>query len=276
VVIALHLGEEWEDRSATVELFRARGDDDQHAGAAQVPGQERQQVARRGIRPLDVFGDEHHRRLDGEALEEPKHQLEQAGRSGGIRQGPCGRIGNTGTDLGQEPRKLTAARPDEGGQSLCVEAANETPKGFDERAIGRATGVEFDAGAAQHARPTNARDGGEPFEQGRLAHAGLATHDDRPAGSGSGVGQRSLERCELDGAPDEPPGLCCLDHLPAIIRGGRIETWASGSSHGQWPAVQASMPAACSRTRSFDRARQSMVLVAPSVRLRRLAISGPR
>jgi hypothetical protein len=61
----------------SVDLVRAEGEHEQHPDAAQRPHQERDEVKRRAVRPLEVLDDEHQRPVGGQPLDDAEHELEQ-------------------------------------------------------------------------------------------------------------------------------------------------------------------------------------------------------
>ena len=75
---ALQLRDIRADHVSRVQLVGAQGGQDEHPVVAQVSGQERQQVARRRIRPLQILDHEHQGRHRGQPFDDAQHELEQA------------------------------------------------------------------------------------------------------------------------------------------------------------------------------------------------------
>ena len=94
-------------RVAAVELLGAVGRDEQHAARAQRAHEEREQVERRAVGPVEVLEDEHERLLRGEPADDAEDELEQPrGLAIAVGSGP----GLAGAELGQQAGELARAR----------------------------------------------------------------------------------------------------------------------------------------------------------------------
>jgi hypothetical protein len=72
-------------------LVVAVGDHQQHPLPAQVPDQERQQLAGGAVGPVQILDHQHQRSLLAQAPQQPQEQLEQASLSGLARGARFGR-----------------------------------------------------------------------------------------------------------------------------------------------------------------------------------------
>ncbi len=76
---AFELGEHRAQRMAPVKIVTAKGADDHDASVAQIAGEEHEEIARRMVRPMQVFEHEHGRHAIAQTAEHPEQLLEQRG-----------------------------------------------------------------------------------------------------------------------------------------------------------------------------------------------------
>ena len=207
-----------EDGVARRQVVGPTGQDRDDVLGGDVADEERDQIVRRGIDPLDVLDDREHRLVGAEPAEDPEEALEQPGpvarRSDGsveaavrVRRGraaPRRRISGTAAPGRRSPGRGARApargrRPD------------EVPKGLHERQIGQALAVEVQAG---------------PVEDERAGWPGLArSHPRRAAtcrsrlrpGSGRASARRGTpvpERSSIRASSSSRPTVIGLDRVP--------------------------------------------------------------
>ena len=71
-LVALELGQERQEGAARIDLVGPDGGDEQHPLVAKVAHQERQEVARRPVGPLEVLDHEEHRGRVGRSVRGPR------------------------------------------------------------------------------------------------------------------------------------------------------------------------------------------------------------
>ena len=185
---AVELGEERQQRVAAVQLVRPVGHEEHDAGVAQVPDEEREQVAGRPVGPVQVLDDEEDRRPFGEPLQQREDVLEQRplGRAhverpggrcdGGLRLGPALAVARqqVGDQAGE------AGSPGAGDPLEVVRrhAACPGPQRLDDRPERDPAVADVHASARQDERALAAGDIGQLRGQARLADAGLAGQDE--------------------------------------------------------------------------------------------------
>ncbi len=172
------------ERMRPVYLVRTEREHEQHAHAAQAPHEQRDEVQRGAIRPLQVLDHEHQRPVGGQALDHPEHQLEQA-RAARLA-GRAGRAGRLWVELGEQASQVRPRRTEEAVELAGVHHAHERAQRVDQRAERHPLASELDAAADQHPRSALAGPLGRLLDEPRLADAGLAAdqHHRRLAGDG--------------------------------------------------------------------------------------------
>ena len=229
--VALDLGEELEGRLELLEIVGTDGEHIQLVRPAGIRKQELDQAARGGVGPLDVVDDNHDRAISPQPVQHAEICLEQAGLRvtvpledvvAGRRRG----IGTwPGVDLGQEPRELDAARPEERGKRCRFSAMDERAQRFDERSVRRpsAAGRRARPGQDRTSPLTDACD--ELPDQARFADTRLAADDHDRGAIARGPLEGSLKTRQL-GAPSNEPsrsGLCSHDPANDTHPGTAIE-----------------------------------------------------
>ena len=203
---ALQLGQEWQQRMASMELVRAVGEDQDDGHIPDVAHEETQQVAGRTIRPVEIFQDQHDGLVGCEPLEHGQDDLEQSalGRSdvqaarGVARPLAPGRR-ETRHEAGKVGSALSKHRVDDvfGGVS------RPCPQGFDDRGVWRAPFAEIDTAAREHERTRRASDVSELAYESRLADACLAADQELQALTIPGAIERRPQTTELLGPSHE-------------------------------------------------------------------------
>ena len=205
--IAFELGEEPEDRGPARELVGADGDHPEGGRRPQVPDQEREQVPRGLVGPLEVLDHPHDRASAGHPLHDPEDELEQASLAATIELERVGQVRRPIAELRQQPGELTPVGTQDTRQPTGLRRADEGPESLDEWRVRHAMTAHLEARAREHVRAALGRRAGEPFEQPGLADPGLAGDDDRPAIAVARLREGVAEARELRPTPDEPLGL---------------------------------------------------------------------
>ena len=128
-----------------MELVRAVGGDHEHRLVGHRGGEEAQERARGGVRPVEILDDEQHRRLARQPVQDGEQRLEHARLV--VAAVPRRAL----AEPGQQRREL---RPHRRRQRLQhrIGVAHERAHGRDERRVGQLALAQLDAVAAQHAR----------------------------------------------------------------------------------------------------------------------------
>ena len=232
----------------------------------EIPDQEGEQIAGGLIGPLEVFDHEDHRCGPGEPLDDAEHQFEEPGLAIPVELGIIGDVLGPFGELREQAGELQTVGSEDRREPSPLDGPDESAKTLDEGCIRDATATELKARAGHDMSAALRCRRREALDEPRLADAGLATDDDRPPDAVSGRGQRVVEASELCGTPDEPPGLPRPGHRRRMIRGG-VTRASLRRVAGQM------LPAPTILSRTFVRALQSRVRVAPSDRPSVRAIS---
>ena len=196
----VELGQQRPQRMRAVQVVGPVGGHDQHAVQRPlIADQEGQQVPGGLVGPVHVLDDQDHRAGFGQVLQHLEHLLEQPGAR------LAGFVGTgRGAELGEQPGQFPAAAAgQQGGHPGRPEVAHELAEHGGEGSERQALGAEFQAAAGQHPRPRAAGTLGELPDQTGLPHPGLAAdqHGRRPAPGR--LGQRGLQRGQLQGTTDQ-------------------------------------------------------------------------
>ena len=194
---ALELREVRDERPGRVGFVRSDGRDEEHPLVAQVPDEERHEVARGRVGPMQVLDDDRDRRQAGESLEHTEDELEQAD----LREAVLRRRRNGTTspgshrrppDGGPRPRRprASAARapPDPVKQRRAragIDVSQEDADRLDEGAVRQATRPKGQAAPDQDPTSVRTDRGRERLDEPCLADARFAREDDRPRFAGT-------------------------------------------------------------------------------------------
>ena len=204
------LGEPEQQRVAARELVAPERDQQQQALRLGVADEEREELPRRVVRPVQVLDGEHDRSVGGE----PPQQVEEglvhpAARpfrphlgAGGCGDRIVGQHSQRGAHRGQRPARHAVGRPPVPAVHL-LELADVRPEGLDDRRERQRALREPDATAEQHDGPVGAcpiQGGGE---HARLADPRLAAQQDGSGTTALHVAQGSRDHVELLLAPDQ-------------------------------------------------------------------------
>ena len=152
----VELGEERQERVASVQLVGSVGQDERHADVAQVPDEEAEQVAGRPVGPVEVLDDEDDRRDRREPVEDAEQHLEQAAlRRARVETGSVLVRGRA--EVGDEAGEVGAAIADDGIELVGREPAHEAAKRLDDGGVRQGAVTEDDAAAAEDHAPRRGR-----------------------------------------------------------------------------------------------------------------------
>ena len=200
-------------------LVAAVACDQQDPLVAQVADQERQQVAGRAVRPVQVLQNQHQRALLAQAPEQAEQHLEQASlgslawRAGGLRL-PQG---------GQQPGQLGPGGAGQLAHAPGAQLGEQDPQRLHHRRKGQATFTDWHTPAAQHARSIGAAAPDQLGDQARLAHAGLAPQQDDSRLAVRRPHPGHLKSAQLLDAADKGRAGHAAAHLAPIIASFRAE-----------------------------------------------------
>ena len=216
---------------APVQLIGAIRPDDGQPLGPRVARQERQDVARRAVSPVQVLDDEDHRdpiaqrsQEDKQALEDPSLDPARAIERIGLR-------GRRWSELGQQAAEVTRL-----GQSQLVDVADragltggddpgQTAQRLDDRSERQAlAAAERHAATLEHQRSVLTRQTGCLRDETGLADAGIPAHEHDDGVAGAPAHERVAERSELSRATDEVRARDPRGHGP-MVRGLACRPW---------------------------------------------------
>ena len=148
--LALGLGQPGRERVLSIELVISVGPDHQEPFVANVPGEERQQVARGAIGPVEVLGHEEDRRRVAESAEQAQDPFEDADLEPVRGSRLIRRIGRHDGELGDEAGELGQAGSRRGGDPVRVDGACQRPKGLDQGTKRQTVIADRDRPALEH------------------------------------------------------------------------------------------------------------------------------
>ena len=169
-----------------------------HADFAGVGQEEGEEIARGLVSPLEVL----HHQDDGGACREPLGQSEDQLEEVGPAPAPGDEL-VVGPPPGKQCGHLGPERSDQIVDVVGIEAAEQSPKGVEERPVRRAGVLEFDAAADQDGGAASRGLPGEVTDEPCLAHPALAGNDHRRGAAGIGRLQRRHQAGDLPSPADE-------------------------------------------------------------------------
>ena len=221
-LLPLELGEERQDRMASMELVAPRGQDEEDRCGAEVSDQEAQQVTGRLVGKMEILDDEDDGADPAEALDDAEDELEETGLGVPVELRGAARIGSPRVELRKKAGELVTSRPEEGGQPSRLDLADESSERLDEGGIGQTGLADREACPFEHERTHGVRVVAESADQPGLADARLAPEDDCGGLAGGGAVQCGVELRQLGRPTNESGTLGDLDHGAAMIRGAVI------------------------------------------------------
>ena len=198
------------------QVVHATGQDDRQALRGEIADQERDEILRRAIDPVDVLDDERGRAGLGQRVEQPEHALEQAGLAetgwkrsrGGVRNE---RTWHVRGQLRHDRREVSARRPEQALEGIRRDRPRQPAQGGGDGEIGKPAGPDVETLADEDQRSLPAGRVRGLLHEARLADPSLAPHDDEPRGT---------RRAGVD-LPDQGGGIpVATDKLRARDAGG--------------------------------------------------------
>ena len=220
VAVSAGLGQLHEERMTQLERLCPERPDHHDPPSTEVSDDEREQVPRRGIAPVEVFQDEDQGSVRTEALQQRERQLEQPSLIRRARRGRgrvCRRrwVGGC-VEEPAEPRgdggEACARLAEELAQRRWVELVAEHPEGFEERAVRQALAAEIDAAAEEDANARLSGRVGELGEEPRLPDTRVTADQDDRRFAADGPLEGALQAGELGGSPDVDRARTCAWH----------------------------------------------------------------
>ena len=268
---AFELGDIGRHDVARIEFVGPQGGDNEDAGIAQVPRQEREQVTGRRVSPLDVLDDQDQRRDTGQPLNDAEDELEQpplgepvVGPWVEARREGSGWIGvdpiRSWPDLRHQPRQLASVGPEERGDRAGIDVTQQRPEGLDEGRVWQPAGAEREAATDQDPGALGGHPFAETLDEPRLPDPGLAGDEDHPQFA---AGRARIDRGEaprLDRPTDER--VAAREIHDAAMIGAPTCPSSRPTLDEDDAEAHAVMPASSRRVRRRPRARHRRVRVA--------------
>ena len=214
----LELGQHRPQRMAPVQLVGAIRDDQAQRLLARAAHEERDEVARRAVRPVQVLDRQQHRARAPEPVEQREQRLEQPALA---RARLLVGAGADAAELGQQLGEGVAGRRRQCLGLLGREPARERPQGAHQRRVRDLRAAELQALAEQHARALLPRAGLELAQEPGLADARLAAHERERRAPGPGALERRAQQLELGAATDERGGADAAGHQLIVAHRAR-------------------------------------------------------
>jgi hypothetical protein len=217
------------------------GDHQQDPLAAQVPDEEREQVAGGLVGPVQILDHQHQRGLLAQAPKEAEQQLEQPGL--GRR---AGRVFLWLAQPGGQAGELRPGEPDEPADGLRAQLGQQDSQGLHDRGIRQGAVADRHTAPGQHPGPIRGACD-QLGDQAGLADTGLAPHQDDGRFAICGPPSGRLEGLELREAADEGGARHAAAHLAGIIardrpegNGGRTRPATRAAVRGRRPKMGSS------------------------------------
>ncbi len=196
----VEFGEEGAQGVAAVDVVGAIGGQDDEAAGAQGAEEVGEEVAGRGVGPVQVLQGDDDGAAGGDALQEAGGEFEEAGHAllvGTVR--PAGR--RRLAQLGQQPGQFLLLARCGGGQLFGQFAAQGAQRGG-ERGERQTVGADLDA-AAEHDDGALTGGGGELLDEAGLADPGLTADHQRLRVACGGLREGGVQCLQLGCATDE-------------------------------------------------------------------------
>jgi hypothetical protein len=161
------------------ELIGPNGQDGDDRLDGQVVDEKRQQVASRGIDPVDVLENRECRGLLAETPEQRDEPLEQAGTLGQRWLAGLGRRGRRvlEAETRQQAGKIRPTGTEDVVEAIRREIAGEAPEGLDDGQVRQPALADVEAGSVKDRRPVGAGPVNRLADEPALADACLATDE---------------------------------------------------------------------------------------------------
>ena len=212
---ALELGQEGPQRVPTVQLVRTVRHRHEHGFAHDVADEEREEIARGLIGPVEIFDGEHDRRSPRQTLQHAEEKLEQAmGRHRFVAIDPERR---------DEASKTGGGGPDDLREGRLVETIGEWSQPLDDGAERQRPLAEIHAATGQNEGTGTTGPIQQLTEKPGLANAGFAPDDDTGGHATADLGEARLDDGQLVGTADEGGARDASNHvvdLATTLSGG--------------------------------------------------------
>jgi hypothetical protein len=211
------------------------GEDGDHPLGRHVADEEREQVPRRPVDPLNVVHHGQHRGVLAEAAQKADEPLEQAGlarlgchagrpgirRQGGASRGSVRRAirldaGSSGK-LGHDCGKVVAGRSQEAVQVVGRHRSSQAAQGLRYRDVRQRTTADVEARPGQHVTARGAGAGGRLLREPRLADPRLTEDEDELRPAGGGLRKGVVDPAQLDVSANDNGRHGASDHGDAPI-----------------------------------------------------------
>ena len=166
----LPAGQQRAQRMPPVKLIGTVGDHQQHRHRPQRPDQERGQIQRGRVGPVQILDDEHHRPDRAQPPEQAQHQLQQLPRLQALARR---RGSGPGPELGKQPGQPWPSRAQQLAQFAGRRHAGQRPQRIHQRGQRQPFRAQLDALAGQHAEPRRRPQRRQLTDQTGLADPGL-------------------------------------------------------------------------------------------------------
>ncbi len=176
--VPLPAGEQRPQRMPPVQLVGPVGGHQQHPGLTQRPGQERDQVQRGLIGPVQVLDQEQHRLGRAQPVKQAEHHLQQLRL---LHVLAVRRRAGAGAQVGQQPGQPGPGRAEQLGPGFRGRATGQRAQRVHQRGQRQAFRAEFDALAGEHPEPGPGGPRRQFAHQAGLAHPGFPA-DQRDGG----------------------------------------------------------------------------------------------
>ena len=211
----LQLGQERAERMAPVQVIGAVRADDRDPLGAQHPGQERQQVPRGGVRPVQVLEHDQHGGVGPKLGQQPQDRAEHllTGHADALPGGGGGRPA-----LRQQAAEQRTAGEGTGQPRRGPGRPGGAAQRVRERQVGDAF-AELGAVPGQYGEPLPGGQAGHLGHEPGLAHSGVPADEGDDRVAGRGVVQEREQAGELGVPPDQPSPRRLRQHAPSIPSG---------------------------------------------------------
>jgi hypothetical protein len=211
------LGQKRPQPMAPMQRVRAIAACQQQPLLARVAYQEREEIERRSVRPVNVLDRQQQRRVLSEAGEHPRDQLEQAHLRERFTGRPLRRFQRPGSaELGHQPRELLPTASEQLVQDIRIELPHQAPERRSHRRIRKLALRIAHAIAAQHPGAAPPRRAGQLTQQPALTDARVTRREHRAELAPRRTLQRCRHRRQLR-APSHELGTRHTPRHPQII-----------------------------------------------------------
>ena len=271
-------GQPGDDRVTPRELVRPVAQHHRRRLGPQCAGEEGDRMACRGVRPVQILGDDQDRRPLRQPFDEAQERVEQARLQGLGGFAPAEVV--SASEDGGDPRQIRPRGADGGGHDVGGSVPDEPAKALGDRRVRHSAIARGPTAASDRDRAAAGRQGCELIDEPRLADARLPDDEEVGRTTADGSLDRRHRRGELPLAADEDradqPFRHRLDHT-RLLAG---TTWCvvAGSRFPRTvnPAAADALPLRYGSTPSPLRLDGGAKAHQPAARPSRIGITGTR